>query len=64
MNEKIGFFGVPVTAWSSPPCGPPLRPLVYCLKRVEAWVGLSIGFNDLLKTRLPHGISKQPSPSA
>lgn len=64
MNKQIGFFGLPVSSWVSPPCGPPLRSRVYCLERVEACIGLSIGFNDLLKTRLPHGISEQSPPSA
>lgn len=49
---------------NNPPAGPPLRPYVFCLTRTERDIGLTIGFCELLKTEVPNGISKQPSPSA
>ena len=64
MNKEIGFFGLPVSSWVSPPCGPPLLPLIYCLERIEATIGRSMGFNDLFTTRLENGISEQSPPSA
>jgi len=65
MNSEIGFFGQPVSSWVSPPCGPPLKPIVFCLVRVTARAGLSIGFLDSFSLKGdPSGISKQFAASA
>lgn len=65
MNTALGFFGLPVSSWVSPPCGPPTEPIQFCLVRVTARAGLAIGFLDLFSMKgNPHGISKQPAPSA
>ena len=63
MNTAQGFFGLPVSSWVSPPCGPPLKPLAFCLVRITASVGLAIGFLDLFSMKgNPYGIYKQSAP--
>ena len=44
---------------------PPVKPIQFCLVRITARAGLAIGFLDLFSMKgNPHGISKQPAPSA
>lgn len=48
----------------NPPAAPPLEPIVFCLVRVTARIGLAIGFLDFLSMKgNPNGISQQSPPS-
>jgi len=63
MNTAQGFFGLPVSSWVSPPCGPPTKPIKFCLVRVASQIGLAIGFLDSFSLKGdPSGIPKQSAP--
>jgi len=59
MNNAIGFFGLSVTNWQSPPTAPP-KCLSFAARNPDNQTAITVGFfNELTSERKGDGSSQQ-----